>query len=218
MANSATSTETNIPATATSPREEVIATQYTAQTDQLSGTSIRANSPQPVLLNQTGSLPEWSDITIFVPFLTLGLGYWLGQFATRRNNVATLIQNDIAAFGQKIEVLCAFVKIHQRGNLIEGTTDLKKSREKLTDLRKEASSALNQIHSALKNTKHQKEWNDAYGYWKQATDGETGLITRKTDSWPPDAITKLDEACDRYLNTINRFRRQVASHKISLNT
>lgn len=163
------------------------------------------------------TIPDWwVAVSLITPFLTLLLGYWLGQRATRTNNVATLVKDDITSFRTKIEAYIALVKAHQRGNPVDGTPNLNKSREYLTLLRKDAASAHRQIRSAIENATHQNEWKLAYIDWKQATEGESGLITRKTDAWSPDAIAKLEDTNEKYLETINRYRRQIASHKIKL--
>lgn len=162
------------------------------------------------------NLDAWIFVPWVVPFLTLYCGYKLGQFSTRTNNIVTLTLADVNTFRSKIEEYNALVKMHQRGTPVANTTTLNQSREHLTNLRKEAASIQRQMQEALKTATDQNEWKVAYFDWKQSTEGDSGLIMKKVQAWSADAITKLDEASDSYLKTINRFRRQIASHKIKL--
>ena len=161
--------------------------------------------------------PEWWVMAPWiVPFITLYGGYWLGRRNTALTNVVTLTLQDMTAFRDKIDEFIPLVKAHQRGTPSGTTTTLETSRQHLTELRKSAVSIHRQIQGALKNETHKQEWKNAYGDWKESTEGETGLIINKKQKWSDDGILRIEEASSKYALTISRFRHRIAAHKIPI--
>lgn len=167
-------------------------------------------------LNARNGPEWWTMVPWIVPFITLYGGFLLGRRNTALTNVVNLTLQDMTTFRDKIDEFIPLVKAHQRGTPSGTTTTLETSRQHLTELRKSAVSIHRQIQGALKNETHKQEWQNAYGDWKESTEGETGLIINKKQKWSDDGILRIEEASGKYVLTISSFRRRIAAHKISI--
>lgn len=175
----------------------------------------KAPSPPPAQQG-SGDTFNWTDaipwtLTIVISIAT----FYLGRRSVAIDNKRQLLIGDIKDLVLKMEQLCPLISAHQGGRP-ENAPSLEASRKEITELRKTASNYLFRIKDHLRSPTHQSDLETNYFRWKQATEGDSGLITNQKYKWSMGEIKRLETACESFIAELGKMRTQIASGKTRL--